>query len=108
MNQNNDMKKINDNQTDLLEGQLWNILLNMGLITSHSSNPQIVDIDKQIIQFVFTYQTKKAYSGNASYQELNDFSIPRYNVTLLSIDGPVQSVWDSTICDYVFIPSDNI
>ena len=93
--------QINENVIELLESQLWKILLNMGFITSQSSNPQIVDIDTHI-QFVFIYQTQ-AYSGNATYREHNDFSIPRYQVQILSIDGPVQSVWNSTQCDYVWI-----
>ena len=108
------MNRIQHKEIDLLESQLWYTLLNMGFITSHSCNPQIVAIDGYIIQFVFVYQTlvpsvckAKTYSGSAQYIELNDFSIPRYQVQILSIDGPVQSVWDSTICDYVFIPSDN-
>ena len=87
---------------ELIESQLWNTLLNMGLITSQSSNPQIVSIDTHIIQFVFIYHNQ-AYSGNASYQEHNDFLIPRYQIQILSIDGPVQSVWDSTQCDYVWV-----
>ena len=94
--------KTQSDKIELLESQLWNTLLHKGFITSQSSNPQIIDIDKQIIQFVFIYQSQ-SYSGSASYQELNDFMIPRYQIQILSIDGPVQSVWNSTQCDYVWI-----
>ena len=97
--------KNHEHKIDLLESHLWFHLLQLGFITSYSSNPQIVNIDTHIIQFVFIYNTQ-AYSGNATYQEINDFPIPRYTIQILSIDYPVQSVWDSTICDYVFIPSD--
>ena len=91
----------------LLESQLWLTLLKMGLITSQSSNPQIVDRDEQIIQFVFDYLNQK-WAGSARYCEA-DYGFPLLGceVSILSIDYQVKPVWDSTLCDYVWVQRDS-